>query len=107
MEDEDFEIEVLRKQHQFFGPFPYSCDQIADEGRLDALIWLMNSTPADTLKPFSRITTCEIGEEDKHFVFKIMKLDHRDRPTARQFLEDEWFNQGEKRDVSEDVKVLP
>lgn len=24
MEDEDYEIEVLRRQDQFFGPFPYS-----------------------------------------------------------------------------------
>lgn len=24
MEDEDYEIEVLRRQHQFFGRFPYS-----------------------------------------------------------------------------------
>lgn len=47
MEDEDYEIEVLRRQDQFFGPFSYL------------------------------------------------------------LLEEEWFNHGEKRDVSEDVKVLP
>lgn len=47
MEDEDYEIEVLRRHHQFFGPFSYL------------------------------------------------------------LLEEECFNQGEKRDVSEDVKVLP
>lgn len=47
MEDEDYEIEVLRRQDQFFGPF------------------------------------------------------------SLLLLEEEWFNQGEKRDVSEDVKVLP
>lgn len=25
MEGEDYEIGVLRRQYQFFGPFPYSC----------------------------------------------------------------------------------
>jgi hypothetical protein len=33
----------------------------------------------------------ELTAEDKAFVLKIMKLDPRDRPSARQLLEDKRF----------------
>ncbi|SMY29794.1 unnamed protein product [Zymoseptoria tritici ST99CH_1A5] len=91
IEDDQYDIEILKRHHQFFGPFPHSYNEIADERRLSALIWLMDSTPTETLKPFSRITNREISEEDKGFILRIMKLDYRDRPTARQLLDDEWF----------------
>ncbi|EGP82538.1 uncharacterized protein MYCGRDRAFT_51425 [Zymoseptoria tritici IPO323] len=91
IEDDQYDIEILRRHHQFFGPFPHSYNEIADERRLSALIWLMDSTPTETLMPFSRITNREISEEDKEFILRIMKLDYRDRPTARQLLDDEWF----------------
>ena len=43
------------------------------------------------MKPFERITEREISKEDKTFMLKIMKLDLRDRPTAKELLEDMWF----------------
>src|SRR5436190_4310425 len=39
----------------------------------------------ETLKPFGFTTKQEICDEDNEFVFKIMKLDPRDRPIARSF----------------------
>lgn len=47
--------------------------------------------PAELIKPFKRIGERDILKEDKTFLLKIMKLDPRDRPPAKELLEDEWF----------------
>ncbi|SMR53031.1 unnamed protein product [Zymoseptoria tritici ST99CH_1E4] len=91
VEDDVYDLKILMKHHQCFGPFPISYDEIADEGRLGVLMWIMENTPKESLKPFARTTIREICEEDKKFVLRIMKLDPRDRPTVGQLLEDEWF----------------
>lgn len=52
----------------------------------------MQNSPAETLKPFHLTTTDEICQEDKEFVVRAMKLDPRDRPTAKELLEDKWFD---------------
>lgn len=44
-------------------------------------------------KPFHLVATKEVPPADKTFVLKIMKLDPRDRPTAQQLLDDEWFTE--------------
>jgi len=85
------------KHHQYFGPFPLSYREIADEDSLTILAHVMNGVPHEMLKPFQYITEREITKEDKAFVLKIMKLDSRDRPTAKELLQDEWF-QGEYSD---------
>jgi serine/threonine protein kinase len=43
------------------------------------------------MKPFGYVTDREITKEDKAFILKIMKLDPRDSPTAKELLQDEWF----------------
>ncbi|KAF2453005.1 hypothetical protein BDY21DRAFT_388268 [Lineolata rhizophorae] len=67
---------------------------IADEEALAILTHVMNGVPDDMLKPFRNITEREIAE-DKAFVLRmmklVMKLDPRDRPTAKELLQDEWF----------------
>lgn len=93
IDDDEYDLKILMKHHQCFGPFPESYDQIADEGRLGVLMWVMRNSPKESLKPFVRTTKDEISEEDKIFILKIMKLDPRDRPTVAQLLEDEWFEQ--------------
>ena len=42
--------------------------------------------------PFARISEREVSKEDKKFILRIMKLDPRDRPSAQQLLDDEWFD---------------
>jgi len=91
VDHDEYDIKILRKHHQCFGPFPVSYEQIADEERLGVLTWIMNTTPRETLKPFRSTTEREIRREDKDFVCEIMQLDPRDRPTARELLEDDWF----------------
>lgn len=88
---DEYDVKILMKHHRCFGPFPESYE-IADQERLAVLVWIMQESPPETLRPFRLTTTREICQEDKEFVLKIMKLDPRDRPTARQLLDDEWFH---------------
>jgi hypothetical protein len=41
---------------------------------------------------FHRTTEKEVCKEDKEFIYKIMKMDWRDRPTAKELLKDKWFD---------------
>jgi len=49
----------------------------------------MDIVPPEAMKPFSRASKQEISREGRVFVLKIMKLDPRDRQTAKELLEDE------------------
>jgi serine/threonine protein kinase len=89
---EDYELKVLERIYIFFGPFPNSYQDIADQKTLIALAELMRGVPANQLKPFRLLQDPDLSENDKAFLLKIMKLDPRDRPTAGQLLKDEWFS---------------
>ena len=52
----------------------------------------MNGVPPKELKPFTLASQKEISKEDKEFILKVMKLDPRDRLTAKELLTDEWFD---------------
>jgi serine/threonine protein kinase len=88
---EEYELRILMRQHQFFGPFPESYGEIANSDVLTILDYVMGGVPPEKMKPFERITEQEVSKEDKAFLLKIMKLDPRGRPTAEQLIEDEWF----------------
>lgn len=90
---DEYDVKILLKHHRCFGPFPESYEQIADQQRLAVLTWVMQNSPPETLQPFHLTTTEEICQDDKKVVLRIMRLDPRDRPSARQLLEDQWFNQ--------------
>ncbi len=91
VDHEDYELTILMKHHQFFGPFPTSYSEFADQDAIKIIIYAMDSLPREKAKPFQCITEREMTKEDNAFLFKIMKLDPRDRPTAREILQDEWF----------------
>ncbi|GFF60889.1 hypothetical protein IFM51744_10519 [Aspergillus udagawae] len=86
-----YDLGILMKHHRCFGPFPESYEEIADQQRLAVLVWVMQNSPPETLRPFHLTTTKEICQEDKQFVLRAMKLDPRDRPSAWQLLEDGWL----------------
>lgn len=94
-----YDTMIVVRQHQWFGPFPISYKEIADEETQEAIIRIMNSVPPEKMKPFQRLGEREICEEDKAFVLKIMKLDPRDRPLARELLQDNWFTERSERTV--------
>jgi hypothetical protein len=43
-------------------------------------------------KPFAMAQDECLIDEDKEFIFKIMKMDPRDRPPAKELLADKWFD---------------
>ena len=73
------------KHHQYFGPFPLSYKEIADKDTLNILAHVMNGVAHEIMKPFEYVTDREINKEDKEFILKVMKLDPRERPTAKEY----------------------
>jgi hypothetical protein len=53
----------------------------------------MQEIPQSKTTPFQRTTEKEVGIKDKEFLGEIMKLDWRDRPTAKQLLDNKWFKE--------------
>ncbi|KAK2804267.1 hypothetical protein FQN51_002357 [Onygenales sp. PD_10] len=89
---DEYELEILARYHIFFGPYPLSYSDLADKETLAILRYIMASVPADQLKPLRLASRREISPEDREFVLRIMKIDPRDRPGAKEILADEWFN---------------
>ncbi|KAF2278304.1 kinase-like protein [Westerdykella ornata] len=73
---------------------PKGVDRDHEEYLLE-ILYLMQEIPQEKTTPFSRITEREVIKKDKDFIMKIMMLDWRDRPTAKDLLEDEWWKDDE------------
>ncbi|SPQ20616.1 ef44c64c-528a-4ac3-9f3e-edd1bba0cd75 [Thermothielavioides terrestris] len=91
-DEPEFEVEVLKRQVQFFGPFPAEYMEIADNDTMKVVLWLMDAV-FDKRKPFQYITEREICKKDKEFICWFMKLDPRDRPSADEILAHEWWRE--------------
>lgn len=94
-----YDTKIVVHQHQWFGPFPISYKEIADKDRQEAILGIMSAVAPEKMKPFHYLSEREICIVDKAFVLKIMKLDPRDRPTAKELLQDEWFTECSERTV--------
>ncbi|KAJ8069391.1 hypothetical protein OCU04_003045 [Sclerotinia nivalis] len=92
VDDDEYDFGVLMKHHQYLGPFPLSFCEISDEPTQNAVVLAMTLVPSEKMKPLPWITQREIMKVDNVFLQKILKLDHRDRPTVKQILEDEWWD---------------
>lgn len=92
-DDEHYGFWVLVEQVRRFGPFNDSFKEIADAQRLEicsgAIDYIIEN---QKWLPFSRSVDHELALPDRDFIVKMMKLDPRDRPTARELLQDAWFN---------------
>jgi hypothetical protein len=84
-------LEVLNRQFRYFGPFPAKHKEIASPNTVAAILHLMQEIPQWQMTPFQRTTEREVCKKDKEFIGKIMIMDWRDKPTAKELLEDEWF----------------
>jgi hypothetical protein len=84
-------LEVLKRQFRYFGSFPAKYEEIASPKIVAGILYLMQEIPQSQTTPFHRTTEKEVCKKDKEFIGKIMMLDWRDRPTARDLLADEWF----------------
>jgi hypothetical protein len=89
---EEYVVRVVMEQFRYFGPFPAKISDIASPEHIQSILWLMQEIPHEKLTPFSWTTEKEVSRGDKDFIGKIMMLDWRDRPTAKELLEDEWWN---------------
>ncbi|EMD86879.1 hypothetical protein COCC4DRAFT_141207 [Bipolaris maydis ATCC 48331] len=93
VDDPEFPSHVLAKQTSIFGPFPMSYRDIADEERQSIFILLSAYLKENrSLKPFSMAEDPELTMGDRNFICRIMRRDPRDRPTAKELLEDPWFH---------------
>jgi len=90
-DDEHYVLGVVKEQFRFFGPFSAKITEIADPDTAQVFMYLMEQIPSEKLTPFSRITQSEVSQRDNIFISKMMKFDWRDRPTAKELLEDEWW----------------
>lgn len=71
---------------------PLSFQDITDDERLEILAKTIHFINDNNLKkPFYLSADKELSKEDRTFIYKIMRLDPRDRPTAKELLQDEWF----------------
>ncbi|KAL6159033.1 hypothetical protein ACJQWK_03306 [Exserohilum turcicum] len=91
-DDEEYVSGVVIEQFKIFGPFPAKIAEIADSETIHSINLIMRAIPKEKATPFSRITRREVSQRDNIFISKMMKLDWRDRPTANELLEDEWWN---------------
>lgn len=88
---EEYGLEVLKRQFQYFGPFPAKYEDISSPETIAAILYLMQEITQSRMTPFGRTTEREVCSEDKRFIERIMMLDWRDRPSAKDLLDDEWF----------------
>ena len=84
---DEYGLKILIKHHTYFESFSSSYSNLADQETLEVLLIIMNSVSSENLRPFSLASQQEISEKDREFVLRIVKLDPRDRPTARELLE--------------------
>ncbi|KAL8935262.1 MAG: hypothetical protein Q9211_004787, partial [Gyalolechia sp. 1 TL-2023] len=91
-DDEHYGFRVLVEQVRRFGPFNNNFEEIADAERLaictGAIVYIQEN---QKWLPFSMSEDDELARPDRDFIAKMMKLDPRDRPTARELLQDAWF----------------
>ena len=71
---------------------PLSYEEIANEERLGILTAAINYVNENRLQLlFSVSEDEELLKEDRDFIMRMMKLDSRNRPTAKDILQDEWL----------------
>lgn len=91
-DDEEYVVGVVEEQFKYFGPFPAKIAEIADPETVQSIMLIMQNISREKMTPFSRTAESEVNQRDNIFISKMMKLDWRDRPTAKELLEDEWWD---------------
>jgi casein kinase II subunit alpha len=93
-DDDAYPNHVLVKQIAYFGSVPLSYFNIPpeDDERWeyigDATQYIIDNQKRNH---FAMAEDKKLSEEDRTFIYKIMKLNPRDRPTAKELLQDPWL----------------
>ncbi|KAJ9296019.1 hypothetical protein DTO271G3_5594 [Paecilomyces variotii] len=97
--DETYPFHVLIKQIKEFGAFPssYSTDPV-DAERMSVMNYIQNhmlriklAEAWDPVVEEDEESELGVTREDREFIGKILKMDPRERPTARELLQDRWL----------------
>jgi len=92
-DDAEYPAHVLIQQARYFGPFPLSYKTFLDEEQEKILAAIHIYIEEHGIrKPFSQVEDKEIRSGDKKFLCGIMQMDPRDRPTAKELLNHDWFD---------------
>ncbi|KAI1000264.1 hypothetical protein K3495_g7934 [Podosphaera aphanis] len=97
LDDPKYFRSVLKEHYRFFGPFESSFTELAEEGKTKERIEGVLNYLATKVKLMDRRgfiyfgIVNDIKKEEVEFIIRVMKLDPRDRPTARELLQDKWF----------------
>jgi hypothetical protein len=95
-DQDEYILQVFMEQFRFFAPIPKKFFEIVSPETANSILLVMQEIPRSQTTPFSQITEREIIKKDKDFLLKIMKFDWRDRPTAKELLQDEWWRDDEE-----------
>lgn len=97
---EEYSLGVLMKQYSYFAPFPVTMEEIATFESKITMLWLIQEIPPEKWTPFAWTTEREVVKRDKEFIGKFMKLNWKDRPTAKEILEDKWWDDDEEESAA-------
>ncbi len=91
-DDELFDTKVILRQLGFFGPFPEKIAEIAAPVMQE--INGLNGAVGNhrLVQKYRSALTASFDPENVNFLFSFMKVDPRDRPSARELLQHEWFS---------------
>ena len=93
-QSDEYTLHVLIRQISSFGPFPLKFQEIVDPETLQNCTKVQEYINDNSLmKPFITARDPELDEDDQRFICRILKIDPRDRPTARELLQDRWLQQ--------------
>lgn len=89
----DYDFNIMVQQFKFFGPLPDKFHELlqGNENNIMMADWLVVNVPSERWSLFSRVCEAELPSRDRDFICRIMKMDPRDRPTAKGLLNDPWF----------------
>jgi NH3-dependent NAD+ synthetase len=85
-------LDVFLRQLYWFGPLPDKIVEVANEEVVDVIATLKEHNMPAQQGMFKTIPESELSKKDNEFIRRIMKLDWRDRPSAKELLEDQWWN---------------
>ncbi|KAF2678485.1 hypothetical protein K458DRAFT_446460 [Lentithecium fluviatile CBS 122367] len=90
----EYHLQIVMKYYHIMGPWPLPWASRVDDETLTIIACVAENSPKETLRPLAWVKDKEIDEEDRRFLLHILKLDVKDRPSARGLLEDKWLVDG-------------
>lgn len=92
--DSSYVHRILYSQFAFFGPHPHKFAEITTPAAMDKVETVCHDIEASgERKKFQRTLDHYLRKEDLDFLRSFMKIDPRDRPSAKELLNASWFDE--------------